>query len=382
MSVRKRIWKTKQGETREAWIVDYTDQAGERRLKTFDRKKDADAEHDKVRQDIRHGTHISTKLTVAQAGEAWIAKAEKGVGRDGPLERTTIKGYREILRLHISPLIGKLPIAKLDAAAVDRFEGKLLDSGRSKATVKTVLRSLSMILADAGAPRNAVRDRPRYKRASRHQAKLKIGVDIPSPQEVSALLHHAPARWRPLLVVAAFTGLRASELRGLHWEDVDLKKGVLNVTRRADRFNVLGSPKSKTSRRKVPFGPVVANVLRPGYVKAGGKGVAFSTKKGGIVDHTNLVRDSIIPAAVAAGFPQYTGLHCLRHFYASWCLNRKEDGGLGYSFQQAKELLGHSSITITVDRYGHLFENGDPNTLEAAEQALMGLHATQTQHGG
>jgi integrase len=223
--------------------------------------------------------------------------------------------------------------------------------------------------------RNAVRDRPRYKRNSRHEEKLEFGKDIPRPQEVSAILHHAPDRWRPLLVVAAFTGLRASELRGLRWEDVDLKRGVLTVSQRADRYGVIGSPKSKTSRRKVPFGPIVASALRPGYIAAGGKGIAFPTSAGTIVEHSNLVKASIIKAAEAAGVPQYTGLHCLRHFYASWCLNRKEDGGLGYSFQQVKELMGHSSITITVDRYGHLFENGDPNTLEAAEQALMALHA-------
>jgi integrase len=382
MSIRKRKWTTAKGEAKEAWIVDYTDQAGARHIETFERKKDADARHDAVRQDVRQGVHISTKLTVGEAGENWIAKAEKGVGREGPLERATIKGYREVLRLHIAPLIGKTPIAKLDAEAVNKFEGKLLDAKKSKATIKTVLSALSMILADAGAPRNVVRDRPRYKRSSRHQKKLKMGVDIPHPKEVSAILHHAPDRWRPLLVVAAFTGLRASELRGLHWEDVDLKKGVITVSRRADRYNEMGSPKSKTSRRKVPFGPVVANALRPEYVKAGGKGIAFPTRAGTIAEHSNLVKASIIPAAEAAGVPQYTGLHCLRHFYASWCLNRKEDGGLGYSFQQVKELMGHSSITITVDRYGHLFENGDPNTLEAAETALMGLHATQARHAG
>ena len=388
MSVRKRKWETRTGETREAWIVDYTDQQGERHIETFDKKKEADARHDQVKQNIRTGSHISSKLTVAQAGENWIAKAEKGVGREGPLERATIKGYREMLNLHIKPMIGNLPIAKLDASAVDKFEERLLDAGRSKATVKTVLGSLSSILADAGAPRNAVRDRPRYKRSSRHQKKLKIGVDIPEPKEVSAILHNAQPVWRPLLVVAAFTGLRASELRGLRWEDVDLKKGVLHVTQRADRYNEIGSTKTGTSRRKVPFGPVVANAIRPAYLRAGGKGLAFPTKNGTVVEHSNLVKASIIPASKAAGLldkhgnPKYTGLHALRHFYASWCLNRKEDGGLGFSFQQVKELMGHSSITLTVDRYGHLFENGDPNTLEAAEEALIGLHVTQPRHAG
>lgn len=199
MAVRKRIWKTSVGEAREAWVVDYTDSAGKRHIETFDRKKDADARHDKVKQDVRQGTHVSTKLTIAQAGENWLTKAEKGVGREGPLERATIKGYRETLTLHIKPMIGRLPIAKLDAAAGNKFEVQLLDAGRSKATVKSTLRSLSMILADAGAPRNAVRDRPHYRRSSRHDEKLKIGVHIPQPKEVSAMLHHAPSLWRPFL---------------------------------------------------------------------------------------------------------------------------------------------------------------------------------------
>lgn len=382
MSVRKRTWTTSKGEQREAWIVDYIDQAGDRHIETFERKKEADARHDKVRQDVRHGAHISTKLTVAQAGERWIQKAEKGVGREeGPLERATIKGYREALNLHIKPMIGRLPIAKLDPTAVEAFEEKLIEGKRSRETIRRVLGSLSSILADAGAPRNAVRDRPRYKKSSRHAKKLEIGVDIPKPEEVSAILHHAPERWRSLLVVAAFTGLRASELRGLHWEQVDLRKRKISVTQRADRYRDIGSPKSKTSRREVPFGPIVANAITPAYLSAGGKGIAFPTNAGTITEHSNLVKASIIPAAEAAGVPHYTGLHCLRHFFASWCLNRKEDGGLGYSFQQVKELMGHSSITITVDRYGHLFDNGDPGILDDAERALMGLHATRLQHG-
>ena len=139
-----------------------------------------------------------------------------------------------------------------------------------------------------GAPRNAVRDRPRYKRANRHQAKLKIGVDIPSPQEVSALLHHAPARWRPLLVAAAFTGLRASELRGLHWEDVDLKKGVLNVTRRADRYNVLGSPQEQDKPAQGPLRPRRGECSSPWLRQGRRQGYRLLDQEGGIVDHTIL----------------------------------------------------------------------------------------------
>lgn len=365
MSVRQRTW-TSGDEEKTAWLVDYRDLDGKRIQKKFDKKKDADEFHARVKVDVSDGTYVSTKLTVAQAGAKWIENAESGVGRIEPLERATIKGYREALKLHIVPLIGKLSLAGLNKDTVDRFEKQLIKDGRSKATVRTVLRALSMILKDAGAPRNAVRDRPQYKRTSRHDKPLEVGVDIPTPEQVSAIIHHAPAAWRSLLVVAAFTGLRASELRGLHWEDVNLKKGEIKVTRRADRYNEIGSPKSKTSRRKVPFGPIVANALAPMRLKSGGKGLVFPTREGTIVEHSNLVKQSIIPASRAAGCPQYTGLHCLRHFYASWCIDRKLDAKV------IQTRMGHSSITMTYDRYGHLFPKAeDAVEVGAAEQAVM-----------
>ena len=69
---------------------------------------------------------------------------------------------------------------------------------------------------------------------------------------------------------------------------------------------------------------------------------------------------------------KYTGLHALRHFYASWLINRKEEGGLGLPPKVVQERLGHSSITMTYDRYGHLFPRGDDaEEIDAAERALL-----------
>jgi integrase len=70
------------------------------------------------------------------------------------------------------------------------------------------------------------------------------------------------------------------------------------------------------------------------------------------------------PAEIAAGIvdaegePKY-GMHALRHFYASWCINRVEDGGLGLPAKNVQERLGHSKISMTLDTYGHLFKGGD-----------------------
>jgi integrase len=69
---------------------------------------------------------------------------------------------------------------------------------------------------------------------------------------------------------------------------------------------------------------------------------------------------------------KYTGLHALRHFYASWCINRKVDGGLELPAKIVQERLGHSSITVTLDTNGHLFPRGDDSKeLEEAERALL-----------
>jgi integrase len=76
------------------------------------------------------------------------------------------------------------------------------------------------------------------------------------------------------------------------------------------------------------------------------------------------VRSGLLPTQFAAcvkvdGKAKYTGLHCLRHFYASWCINRKADGGLELPAKVVQERLGHSTISQTLDTYGHLFPRGD-----------------------
>jgi len=69
---------------------------------------------------------------------------------------------------------------------------------------------------------------------------------------------------------------------------------------------------------------------------------------------------------------KYTGLHALRHFFASWCINRRVDGGLELPLKVVQVRMGHSSIQITADRYGHLFPRGDDSDeLAAAEKVFL-----------
>ena len=267
MSVRKRIWRNRDGSRGEAWVVNYTDRGGVRRLKSFDRKRDAESFGIAVAGEVRAGLHVpdSQSIMVAEAARLWLESCEAA-----GLERTTLAPYRQHVDLHIVPLIGAVKLSQLTVPMVRAFEDALRKA-RSPAMVRKVRGSLGAILADAQerglVSQNVVRGlranrRGKEARADKRQGKLKVGVDIPSPDEIRALIGALDGRWRPLLLTAIFTGLRSSELRGLRWADVDLKRGEIHVRQRADRFNTIGRLKSESGERTVPMPPMVVNMLR------------------------------------------------------------------------------------------------------------------------
>jgi len=384
MSVRKRRWITRKGESKEAWIVDYTDQLGVRHIKTFDRKKDAEAHAATIHVDIRAGVHTSSKATVAGAGKHWIESC-KAHG----LEASTVESYQQHLDDHIVPYLGTVKLSQLTVPVVRNFMDRLRADGRSSAMVKRVVGDLGSLLADAQergeVAQNVVRSlskrRKRREAERRQKGKLKVGIDIPTPAEIKKIVSHLQGRWRPLLLTAIFAGLRASEIRGLRWQDVDLKRGELHVRQRADKFKTIGKPKTAASERAVPMPPILVNALREWKLACprGEHGLVFPTGTGEIEYHSNIVTRGLAPVQEAAGVvtkagkAKYTGLHALRHFYASWCINRREDGGLGLPLKVVQHRLGHSSIQMTADVYGHLFPSEDDGSeLAAAEKALLG----------
>ena len=405
MSVRKRAWTTSKGAEKEAWIVDYVDQAGKRRLKTFTKKKAADSFAATANVEIRAGIHTadSASVTVAVAGKLWLETGDKA-----GLERSTLAAYRQHLKLHIEPYLGNVKLSQLSAPMVREFEDKLgrgdMPAGaapqpRTRAMVRKVRVSLSSLLSDAQerglVSRNVVRDlrktraRGAERKGERRQkGKLKVGVDIPTREEIKAIVAAVTGRWRPILLTAIFTGLRASELRGLRWADVDLEKRELHVRQRADRYSAMGKPKSESGERTVPLTPIVSNTLREWKLACpkSEAGLVFPSAGGLVEHHKNIVERGLIPTLIAGavtveeegpeGKPakraKYTGLHALRHFYASWCINRRVDGGLELPAKVVQERLGHSSIMMTMDVYGHLFPRGDDSAeLAAAERSLL-----------
>jgi len=381
MSVRKRVWTTRTGETKEAWIVDYFDQHRQRHIKTFERKKEADAHLAAVKHEIGEGIHtaISKSITVAKAADDWIAYVE-GEGR----ERSTIEAYRREASQHIVPRLGQVKLAQLTSPRVNAFRDDLLKS-MSRAMAKKVLFSLKAILKDAKRRGNVaqnVASDVSISTQGRLKLKLEVGRDIPTREEVRRMIDAAPpGRARALLLTAALTGMRASELRGLRWSDVDFGKQLIHVRQRADRYHKIGNPKSSAGRRDIPIEDMVVNTLRKWKLQCpkGEQNLVFPTGVGTVESLPNIWARILEPAQIAAGImtkgkaAKY-GMHSLRHFYASWCINRKADGGLELPPKTVQTRLGHSSIVMTFDRYGHLFPTRDDGKEMAA--AVRAIFAT------
>lgn len=355
MSVRKRLWKTSKGEPRETWIVDYVDQSGKRHIETFSRKADAEARHDRLKTDIRDGKHvpIGKNESVADLCDVWIKNAE-AQGR----ERSTLKQYREHVRLHIVPRIGRLKLAKVTTGHLQKFRDDLLAS-MSRALARKVLASLHSALK--GAKRAHLIEGITIATDKRSKRPVEAGHDFPTPTEIKQMIAAAPdIKRRALLLTLALTGVRSSELRGLRWSDLDLKAATLHVRQRRDRFGDIGNPKSAAGTRTVP--------LERGLLVPALREWKMACPPGDLVfpwTHHQILR------ALGPAVEKY-GLHGFRHFFASWCLGSPERGGRGRSIPETQRWLGHASPVMTLTVYSHCLPAVDDHReLDEAAKALL-----------
>ncbi len=375
-SIRLRTWQTPAGESRSAYQVDYRDAAGKRQRETFATKKEAEHALAQATVGIANGTHTPANqpTTVADACTRWLADC------DHRLERVSCVSYGERVRLHIVPFIGKVRLAQLSVPAVNQWQIDLRAAGRSPQAIRKARTALGAalkfaqglglvgqnVVANAGRPQVAKRD---------EAAKVEVGVDIPAISEVRAIERTVTGRFRALFLVACFGGLRFGELRGLTWANVNLDAGTVKVTQRIDRFGEVGAPKSKAGTRTIPLPPFVIQALREHklLVRTGELGLVFTNGAGNPLHRQVAVAEyeaAQVQAGVvgADGAAKYSKLHSLRHFFASWCINRKVDGGLELPLKVVQVRIGHASVELTANTYSHLF----PATDAAGEMAAAG----------
>ncbi|MBX7514912.1 site-specific integrase [Qipengyuania sp. GH38] len=299
-------------------------------------------------------------VTISDAAKIWMRRCELE-----QLERATLHSYRGHVKNHIEPKIGHLLLNELSAPDVREFlDAMLQDSTRAMAKkCLTTLRSIISAAQERGLVQHNVAREVKLRRADRHSPDRVF----PTKTEIKALLTSAPDRHRPLIMTALLTGMRMSELRGLKWGAIDFDRNIITVRERADRYCEMGSCKSKTSRREIPFGPELKKVLeawRPAC-PAGALDLVFPNGAGNVETHSNIFNRVFKPLMLKCGIVDGKGTprfspHAMRHAAASLFIEQ------GWPPKKIQTMLGHSSITMTYDVYGHLFH--DP----AKDVHLMG----------
>ena len=362
------------------WVCDYADQNGNRHMKLFKLEREAKAYLAKVTPEVRAGTHTPQRhsITVTAAAELWLDRCETVE----KLVSATITQYRNHVRHHIKPNIGDVKLSDLTAARVEKFKDDLLRVGMSRAMVVKVLTSTKAILNEAMRLGKVAQNvaigvkPPRAKSGDR--PKLKIGRDVPTKEEIRDILKAAEgSRWHAVLATAALAGLRSSELRGLMWSDIDLKQGTIHVQRRADENNVMGPPKSEAGDRVIRVSSLLTNILRRWKLACpySDLGLCFPTGIGTVESHANIANrgwyrfQRELDIVSADGRPKY-GLHATRHFFASCMIEA------GHLPKRLQEMMGHTSLQMTYDRYGHLFPAGDGERAKM-EDAVDFLYVTK-----
>lgn len=357
MSIRKRTWVTR-GQQKTAWVLVYSDGNGKRKQETFATKREAERRWSEISAELHRGSHVSLadSLTVTQAGDLWIERAIS----EG-LERSTYEEYRRVLRLHIVPLIGSVKLVGLTRADVENLRDQLLSelSPKSATRVFSYFKIIMKMAEDKGLIPTNVADKVKLVTSKRHRHRPEFFQMDEVNAALAASLELGP-EFSAFAHLFWLHGLRSSEGRGLTWEAINLEKGMVTIAQRADRWRTIGPPKSESSFRTIPLTPSCLQALAILKSKANpsSNDFVFPDKEGRPMTYFQQISQLYDPVMFKAGLTKkvYSGtkhlrsLHAARHTTASIWIE------MGFSAKRVQKLMGHSSIQITFDLYGHLFD--------------------------
>jgi integrase len=334
---------------------------------------------DKLRQLIEEGPAVPPEATVARYLEHWISD----VLPLSNLAQTTRDQYERIARLYVMPTIGRKRLDQLQPADVRRMLGKLRDQGLSPATIRQARSVLSRALrtaeADGLIARNPARLVDGVKQDAREGRTL-------TPEQARTLLSASQGHeYEALVPVLLSLGLRKGEALGMSWRDVELdsptpRLGVRRALKKDGRGGLyLDEPKTARSRRTVRLPAPLVDTLRAHRARQAEQRLAFGAGWGGHWSTHDLVFTNSVGAPLdpdrvnrkiqdlteEAGLGRWTP-HELRHSAASLLLAQ------GVPLKTVSELLGHSSIRVTADVYGHLLDDARAEAATAMESALWG----------
>jgi integrase len=352
----------------------YDARSGTKLRKTFPTIGAAKAWRQDAAGQVRRGQlRAVAPMTLREAAADWLEQAKAGTVRTRSGEEfkpSTLRGYEAALERRVLDELGHRKLSDITRGDLQDFADRLLADGLDASTIRNCLMPLRAI----------------YRRAlSRGFVTINptSGLELPAvqgrrdriadPSEAALLLAALPEKDRAPWSTAMYAGLRRGELMALRWEDVDLARGLIRVERSWDVRAGLIEPKSRAGRRKVPIAAVLRDFLDEHKLA--------TERSEGLVFGRSDVRP-FEPVSVAARAAtawkaanvkrkeqeldplEPITLHEARHTFASLMI------AAGVNAKALSTYMGHASITITLDRYGHLMPGNEEQAAELLDAYL------------
>ena len=347
------------------WEASYRDLQNRERTKRHRTRAEADRWLAGVKSDMRRGEYVDPalgRMTAAEWAEEWLKNAVH-------LKAKTRVGYESMLRTHVIPAFGDQAVGTIRQVDVRRFLATMSENGSKAGTLRAARKVLRLVLATAegsGGIKGNPCDGIRVPQSTR------VEMVFLTASEVEQLANAITVPYGTMVRFAAYTGLRAGEIEALRVGRVDVVNGRIEVAESVAEVQGMGlvfGPTKTYQRRSVPLIPSLVAELAPFVEGRSDEELVFTAREGGAVRHHNFYMRHFKPAVRRAGLSERTRFHDLRHTCAALLIS------LGAHPKAIQERLGHSSITVTLDRYGHLF----PSLAEELTLGLEGLRQQVTQ---
>ncbi|MGH2688176.1 MAG: tyrosine-type recombinase/integrase [Actinomycetota bacterium] len=328
------------------WQARYYDPQGRLRGQTFVRKTDAKAFLVEVKADVKRGNWIDPARSAIRLGD-W---ARQWLDHKLNLRRASFARDEGCVRNQIVPAFGSTPIGRIARADIQRWVKELSDGGLSAASVRRCHRVLNSILAEAVNDR-LIPESP-CRRISLPRLPNRECLYL-TAEEVERLATAIDPLFRALVYSAVYLGCRWGELAGLRRENLDLVRRQVRIVGTLEEVGsgpvYIEETKTRTSRRMLTFPPFLAELLAEHLSRVSLGEFVFLGRTGSVLRRGNFRLRHWKPGVAAAGLDQGLRFHDLRHSCAALLVAQ------GAHPKEIQARLGHSSITTTLNTYGHLW---------------------------
>jgi integrase len=346
-----------------AYLVRYRTADGQQRSRQFKRKRDADAHVSLVEVDRLQGVLIDPRLGRVTVGEWW----DRWWPTVTDLRPSTRARDAQFFRTHVRPTFGATPIGKLDRTALRAWVARLSSPAGSNLAPATIHRVVQLLnkcmvaaLEDRLISHNPVAQLP-LPRIERREMRFLTS------EELLTLADSIDRRYRAFVLLGGFGGLRLGEMLGLRWGRVDLLRRRVHISETlvdiAGQIS-FGPPKTKAAARSVPLPRFVADELAQlATASIAAHGLVFQSPEC-LPIRASLFRRRFWAPAVEAAELSPLRIHDLRHTaVALWIAD-------GANPKQIAVMAGHTSVSVVLDRYGHLYPQQDDELMDRLERRI------------